>query len=446
MAYISRRSVLALIGSAALAQRAFAQGQPLPIVFVHGNGDTAGLWLTTLWRFESNGYSRGLLHAVDLRYPQARAVDATPQPGRSSAAEVMGQLREEVAEVRKRTGAAKVILIGQSRGCNTVRNYIKNGGGAEVTALAILTGGVNHGVIVSDKALVGSEFNGNSDFMKDLNSTSGEVVPGVRFVTIRSLDNDKFAQPDGRFLGMPGVATGVGFDGPELKGAENIIIPKIDHRETGYGPEAFLAMWKVITGGDAAGGGRIAGSSDPTLLSGMISSFEAGAPTNMGLAGARVTVYRASDKTGERRGEAIYSVTTGSGGRWGPCDARDPVEIVIEAAGYPITHMYRSGFPRSSDIVHLRPQLFGKDDAQAGSVVYLARPRGYFGEGRGDVVELGGKPAEGIPKGVATVSTARLALPEGPQQTVIGRFNDETIAARTWPVKENRVTVIELTW
>ena len=28
---------------------------PPPIVFVHGNGDTAALWMTTLWRFESNG-------------------------------------------------------------------------------------------------------------------------------------------------------------------------------------------------------------------------------------------------------------------------------------------------------------------------------------------------------------------------------------------------------
>ena len=31
---------------------------PPPIVFVHGNGDTAALWTTTLWRFESNGWPR----------------------------------------------------------------------------------------------------------------------------------------------------------------------------------------------------------------------------------------------------------------------------------------------------------------------------------------------------------------------------------------------------
>src|SRR6185369_12604850 len=37
-----------------------------PIVFVHGNGDTAAVWMTTIWRFESNGWPRERLHAIDL--------------------------------------------------------------------------------------------------------------------------------------------------------------------------------------------------------------------------------------------------------------------------------------------------------------------------------------------------------------------------------------------
>jgi ABC-type glycerol-3-phosphate transport system substrate-binding protein len=28
---------------------------PPPVVFVHGNGDRAALWMTTVWRFEANG-------------------------------------------------------------------------------------------------------------------------------------------------------------------------------------------------------------------------------------------------------------------------------------------------------------------------------------------------------------------------------------------------------
>ena len=447
---ISRRYVLATAAGAlltmpAVRKPALAQDRPLPIVFVHGNGDTAGLWITTLWRFESNGYPRELMHAVDLKYPQARAVDETPMPGRSSTGDVMKQLAEEVAEVKKRTGAAKVILVAQSRGGNTVRNYIKNGGGAEHTATAILCGAVNHGVIVSDKALVGSEFNGASAFMRDLNGTPGEVVAGVRFVTIRSADNDKFAQPDGKAIGMAGTPTGLGFDAPELKGAENIVIPKLDHRETGYAPEAFAAMYKAITG-KAPATLDIAAEAAPTL-DGKITSFEAAAPTNVGIASAKITIYRVAAETGERQGDTVHSKTTGADGLWGPfkADSKAFYEFVFEIPGQPITHMYRSPFARSSNLLHLRPQTLAKDEDKAGAVVYISRPRGYFGFGR-DTVELGGKPAPGIPEGFATISTSKLTFAEGPQQSVPGRFNNERIPARTWPMKENRVTVIELTY
>jgi triacylglycerol lipase len=115
----------------------------LPVIFVRGNGDTPGLWITTLWRFESNGYPRELLHAVDLRYPTARRADANPERGRSSAP----------------TRRSSVILVGQSRGGKAARNYLKNGGNH--VAAAFLCGATNHGVIVSDQYLVGSEFNGD---------------------------------------------------------------------------------------------------------------------------------------------------------------------------------------------------------------------------------------------------------------------------------------------
>lgn len=449
MGDISRRNILAATGStvlfAGVGWRAQAQARPLPVIFVHGNGDTAGLWMTTLWRLEGNGYPPDLLHAVDLVNPQAQAVDGTSMPGRSSSTDVMRQLAAEVAAVKLRTGAAKVVLVAQSRGGNTVRNYIKNGGGAEHTALAILCGAVNHGVVVSDTLLVGSEFNGASAFMRDLNGTPGEVVAGVRFVTIRSADNDKFAQPDGKYLGQPGVPTGVGFDGPALAGSENIVIPKLDHRETGYAPEAFAVIYKAITG-NAAASLAIMPEAKP-VLDGKISSFEAGSPTNIGVAGAKVTVYRVAETDGQRQGQALYQRTTMTDGRWGPFDA-DPTaryEFVVESAGQPITHVYRSPFPRSSSLVHFRPQPLANGDADAAGVVYLQRPRGYLGRGR-DVVELGGKPAAGIPDGVPSVSTSKLLLPTAAPQTVVGRFNAESIAARSWPLAENRVSVIELTY
>ena len=428
-----------------LPQVAAAPVKPLPIVFVHGNGDTAGLWITTFWRFESNGYSRDLLHAVDLKYPTAQAVDGTSMPGRSSTTDVMRQLADEVAAVKARTGAEKVILVAQSRGGNTVRNYLKNGGGAAHTALAVICGAVNHGVVVSDTFLVGSEFNGASAFMKDLNGTPGEVVAGVRFVTIRSENTDKFAQPDGKLLGQPGVATGVSFNAPELKGAENIVIPKLDHRETGYAPEAFAAMYKAITG-EAPKTLAVTPEAAP-VLGGKISGFIAGAPTNLGVSGAKLAVFRVAADTGERQGGVVYFKTTGADGMWGPFTAAPNAnyEFVISVPGEPVTHMYRSPFLRSSAILHLRPQQFAKGDNEAASVVYMQRPRGYFGGGR-DTVELGGKVAPGIPDGVPTVSTVKLAFPDAVAQAVPGRFNGERATARTWAVKDNHVSVIELTY
>ena len=130
----SRR--LLLLGAAATALLAACATGPTPhtaqppIVFVHGNGDAAAVWTTTIWRFESNGWPRERLHAIDLPYPLAREDDGKPQEGRTSTAEHMQYLSAEVDKLLKTTGAAKVVLMGNSRGGNAIRNYIANGGGS----------------------------------------------------------------------------------------------------------------------------------------------------------------------------------------------------------------------------------------------------------------------------------------------------------------------------
>ncbi len=426
-----------------LMSRGAGAQETTPIIFVHGNGDTAGLWLTTLWRFETNGTPRDRMFALDLRYPQARAVDATPQPGRSSADEVMRQLAAEVTRVRQLTGAAKVILVAQSRGGNTVRNYLKNGGGGAQTSLAILCGAVNHGVIVSDRYLVGSEFNGASAFMRDLNASPGEVVAGVRFVTIRSDSQDKFAQPDGRHIALPGIATGLSYDAPDLQGATKIVLPGVDHRETGYAPQAFEAMYREVIGRSPVTL-DIAAEVSP-ILAGKISGFEAGAPTNIGVPGAGLAIHRVAADNGLRIGPPAYAVITGADGLWGPfaADPQASYEFELSVPGAPVTHIYRSPFPRSSDVVHLRPQLFHGTDAEAVAVTYMTRPRGYFGLGR-DAMLLDGASLPGVPAGVPTVASSRLASARA-DLAVVGAFNGETIAARTWPTRDNHVAVIEIT-
>jgi triacylglycerol esterase/lipase EstA (alpha/beta hydrolase family) len=107
-----RRLLLLGAGSVAMALALSACGSlapPIetrpPIVFVHGNGDSAALWLTTLWRFESQGWPRDRLDAIDLPYPLARDDDTVAQAGRSSAAEQAQVLASTVDRVLARTGA-----------------------------------------------------------------------------------------------------------------------------------------------------------------------------------------------------------------------------------------------------------------------------------------------------------------------------------------------------
>ena len=109
---LSRRLIagLVLLPLALATPGARAQADDPPIVFVHGNGDTAALWIAQIWRFESNGYPRDRLLAVNLKYPSARSVDDKPQEGRSSTQDVMKELAAFVAEAKRRTGAQKVAL------------------------------------------------------------------------------------------------------------------------------------------------------------------------------------------------------------------------------------------------------------------------------------------------------------------------------------------------
>lgn len=142
---MSRRAFLVLgaafLGATGILAPTLAS-EPIPIVFVHGNGDTAALWQVIMWRFESNSYPRNRLFAIDLANPSARTENSIPEPGKSSTEDVKNQLADFVAQVRQFTGARKVALVGNSRGANTIRNYVKNGGGASEVSTVVLGGGV----------------------------------------------------------------------------------------------------------------------------------------------------------------------------------------------------------------------------------------------------------------------------------------------------------------
>ncbi|MBV9286772.1 MAG: hydrolase [Hyphomicrobiales bacterium] len=437
-----------LQGSAALAcaglwRTALADEQsPVPIVFVHGDSDLAATWETQIWRFESNGYPRDRLFAISFTDPRARDDDRVAQPNRSSTEDQLRELTAFIDGVKAQTGAPKVAIVALSRGGYSTRGFVAADPGS--VSQAALGGTPNHGVFAID-GLQGSEYNGRGPFLTKLNAGDSEVTPGVPFMTLRSDGFDLYAQPDGAIVfGKPGMALNVTADGPALKGATNILLGEVDHRETALSPVAFAQIYRFITG-RAPSRIAIAPEADVTL-NGRVTGVGDGVPTNRPVEGARVEIYRISAETGERKGEAALTKTTGADGVWGPAavDAATPLEFVVAAPGAPVTHIYRSPLPRSFDKLDLRPAFPGKDDAGAAAVVRMDRPRGYFGLPR-DVVLLDGKEPADVPHGVPAAWHTTLRLPAVEDRAIIGEFNEERIVARAWPAGDGHYTILELT-
>ena len=435
----AHKIILALFLFFLLALNAAAEPQR-PILFVHGNGDSAALWCTTIWRFESNGYDPSLLFAIDFTHPSARRDDTRPQENRSSTADQVKELAVKVEEVRARTGQNRIVLIGSSRGGYAVRNYIKNFGGAAHVSHAILCGTPNHGV----QATPGSpnnEFNGLGSFLSNLNA-GDEVQPEVRFMTTRSDTNDKYAQPDGKFLGMPGQPTNVTYSSPELRGAKNVVLPGLDHRELAFHPLAFKSMYTFLTGREPA---TLDVAPEPQpILNGMVSGWANGAPTNLPLAGAQVEIYEVDAGSGKRMGDAIHKKTISADGLWGPFSAKSSAyyEFVVTAPGFPITHIYRTPFPRSSAYIHLRLRPLSEREKGTGSLVSLIRPRGYLGHGR-DTFLIDGQVPGGVNEGVPGTAEGGKRFEPGAQRSIKVVLNREALTVLTYPLEENHITIAE---
>ena len=432
------RTLAVIVVLAAQASGIAAQG--LPIVFVHGNGDSAALWHTTIWRFESRGYDPARLFAVDMAAPMAPGDDTKVEENRSTSAGQAAQLAAAVTRALLATGVEKVVLVGNSRGANTIRNYIRFGGGHAHVATAILAGGVNHGVYASTTASLNSEFNGGGRLMSRLNEGS-EIYPGVRFVTLRSDKLDKYAQPTGEFIGQPGKPTGIDYDAPQLKGAENIVVPGLDHREIAFHARAFAEIYQAVTG-QKPGSTAIAPEPAP-VLDGLVAGYANGAPTNLPLVGATVEVFEIDPAGGARRGEAVHRATTRFDGRWGPFTAKPDAayEFAVSAPGYPTHHVYRTPFPRSSRYVHLHLRPTDAKLKDAAAAIALTRPRGYLGHGR-DTFTIDGKVPEGVNEGVPGTSAATMVFAEvGKAVAVV--LNDERLTVRSEAPASGHVAVAE---
>ncbi|MCX6611648.1 MAG: lipase [Acidobacteria bacterium] len=395
-----------------------AQAQ-MPVIFVHGNGDDATKWVPVIWLFESNGYPASRLFAIRLTDPAARREDSKPEAFRSSTTDQASEVSAFVTRVLLETKAKKVALVGSSRGGMTIRNFLKNAGGAAVVSHAVLCGTPNHGVMATDTNL-DMEFNGKGHFLRQLNEDS-ELVDGVQFLTIRSDKNDKYAQPN------------VGYDGPELKGAENVVLPGLDHREVAFHPLAFAETFRFLTG-DKPKYLKPLAEATPKL-SGLVTSFVGMAPTNRPQAGVKLSVFALKPGTSEREGDARYSVTTNETGSWGPLVAQPDLtyEFRLEKDGRAVSY-FMSGLARSTALLNFR---FVPGGAKG---LTIHRPQGYLSKGR-DALMMNGKLVEELAEGVPTRDSVTVIAQGGVKVELRG----ETVYARA-SGSDNEVNIVELIW
>ena len=162
--------------------------------------------------------------------------------------------------------------------------------------------------------------------------------------------------------------------------------------------------------------------------------------------GAKLEIYATDAVSGARLGAALHSKAVGADGQWGPFMAQSTVqyEFVVSAPGYATTHIYRSPFPRSSAVVHLRPERLSDAEKSAQSVVSFFRPRGYFDAQRDQVSFDGLSKLPGVPDVGAGVASSKIVLTQAGVRAISAEFNGERLTGRTWPASENRAVLLEL--
>ncbi len=417
MISLTRRATMAGMASLPLLDVRTALGaeEQMPIIFLPSDKDDASVWYTQIWRFESNGYDRKRLFA--LNPPNADYVPlkdyGKPHPNYSTAAENLIWLAGAVEDVKRRTGADKVVLAAWSRSGITIRNYLKNGGGADNVAMAILCAAPNHGYYANDDArFLVDEGNGRGYLLRELNY-GDEATQGVKWLTLRSDKNDEWFQPilNADFeitAGRKDFRSNIGYDSPELAGAINVVLPGFDNYQVMGHPLAFREMYRFITGEEPQ---RLdVAPESEVVLNGMVTGVNAGGfGTNLPVGGATVEIFAVSPMTGERLGEPVHRRVTAADGWWGPFRA-DPhayYEFVITGQDFPINDWYRNPFPRSSAIQHFAVWTFDTNYNQGesgapGSIVVLWRRNGGLSLDR-DKILVDGKVPDEVHGGMPTM-------------------------------------------
>src|SRR3954451_412880 len=279
-----------------LAPAAGAKTKRHPILFVHGIEGTGAQFESQALRFTTNGYPHGWIDEVDY--------DSTRATGDNS--EVHAQMDAKIAELKRRTGAKKVDLVGHSLGTIVSYDYLTDSEkGAERRK------SIAHYINVD----------GQSD------------NPGVPTLALWA----------GRRAGsMTGAITT-----PHMDGAKNATIKNQTHVQTCTSWESFVQMFKFLAGKRPAH--DIVRQRGRIKVAGRALTF----PQNAGLAGTTVQIWplKANGQRAGKQPHASLAVTDGSrgGGGWGPIrvQAGRRYEFALVRSDDPTLHIYYEPFVRS---------------------------------------------------------------------------------------------------
>jgi triacylglycerol esterase/lipase EstA (alpha/beta hydrolase family) len=207
-----------------------AEGEPTPIVFVHGLQRDACDWQAHAEFFLERGYGGDDLWAITFR------------EGASTHPEMADQLDDFVGRVREHTGSDTVAVVGHSLGVTGTRFWLAARGRYEWVETVVGLAGPNHGTVFNtwcvEAGLDGEDYRVSPFLRADYDEYEDHPLawlnrvetPGdVEYYTVRGAD-------DALYWRCP--------ESPELEGATNVVLETgHDGVRTARATKEYLFEW-----------------------------------------------------------------------------------------------------------------------------------------------------------------------------------------------------------
>lgn len=296
---------LVLVSSAALAEqwdptpkRDINQGgdsKRLPVVFVHGASGCGEQFERQAMHFTSNGYPVNWVVAYDYN-------SVGPSAGPEG-------IEKFIDGVLKRTGHAKVNLVGHSRGTLESGKYLSDSSRAAKIAHYASVGGAA---------------------ATNLNGVPSIAVSGL---------GDSASRGKGPQASDGGVTAKM----PDYQ----------DHVMVCTSDESFEAIYTFFNDGEKPKTMKIEPEAE-TLIAGFVKSYGQNVPCG----GAKVEVWEVARATGRRTSDKpLFTSTTSEDGRWGPFRAQPGQYyefVVYDKALAKPRHVYREPFSHTDALAYFR--------------------------------------------------------------------------------------------